>query len=185
MEFAGDPGLTVGNEAAAALLLLYRPAFTTSQDPFVGGTEPGEWRPTPGVVAGGEPVHGGKTTPVQAEIVTPVPARAGTATDEHEDAREYDEVKRLGSLTSTDRTAGGKPISRDSGAACSSRSSMAALRAIADAHVPDIGDKARLFALIVHRGRRLADRRLRERNITTTSGGRSPRFARAIMTATR
>ena len=43
--YAGDPGLQAGNEAAAALLPLYRPSFSLPSDPFVGGTAPGEWRP--------------------------------------------------------------------------------------------------------------------------------------------
>ena len=60
--YAGDPGLTVGSEAAQALVLLHRPAFMTSRDPFVGGTEPGQWRPTPGITAGAN-VYMSETTP--------------------------------------------------------------------------------------------------------------------------
>ena len=39
--YAGDPGLQAGNEAAAALLPLYRPSFALPSDPFTGGTAPG------------------------------------------------------------------------------------------------------------------------------------------------
>ena len=51
--YAGDAGLQAGNEAAAALLPLYRPSFVVTGDPFLGGTAPGEWRPTPPAFAPG------------------------------------------------------------------------------------------------------------------------------------
>jgi hypothetical protein len=40
-----DPGLAVGYAAADALIAAYRPAVTLPA--FTGGTNPGEWRPTP------------------------------------------------------------------------------------------------------------------------------------------
>ena len=42
---AGDPGLDVGDDAAAALFTQYRPLIPLH--PYLGGTEPGQWRPTP------------------------------------------------------------------------------------------------------------------------------------------
>ena len=50
--YAGDKGLIAGAEAAAALLPLKRPTFTLPVEPFVGGTNSGDWRPTPGITQG-------------------------------------------------------------------------------------------------------------------------------------
>ena len=144
--YAGDPGLAVGNEAAQALLQLYRPPFTTSRDPFTGGTEPGEWRPTTGITAGAN-VYMSETQPftlLSPRQFRPEPAPPLTSTKY---AREYDEVKRLGSLNSTDRTAAQTDMARFWGSAFGPILN-AGLRAIADARVPDLGDKARLFALV-------------------------------------
>jgi len=40
----GNPGLAVGESAAAAVFSQYRPLVATT--PFFGGTQPGQWRPT-------------------------------------------------------------------------------------------------------------------------------------------
>jgi hypothetical protein len=143
--YAGDPGLTVGAEAAHALLSQYRPAFATSRDPFIGGTAPGEWRPTPGITAGAN-VYMSETTPYtllsprQFRPEPPPPLKSERY------AREYDEVKRLGSLNSTDRTAAQTDLARFWGSLFGPIFN-GALRTLADGHVPDVGDKARLFAL--------------------------------------
>ncbi|HET7219188.1 MAG TPA: vanadium-dependent haloperoxidase [Vicinamibacterales bacterium] len=144
--YAGDPGLAVGNEAAQALLLLYRPPFTTSRDPFVGGTEPGQWRPTPGITAGAN-VYMSETTPFALLSPRQFRPEPTTPLTSQRYAREYEEVKRLGSLTSTDRTAAQTDLARFWGSLFGPILN-AGLRTIADAHVPDIGDKARLFALV-------------------------------------
>src|SRR5688572_12703503 len=46
----GDPGLDVGQAAAAAALPLFRPAPNPPLPPYVGGDGPGEWRPTPSFI---------------------------------------------------------------------------------------------------------------------------------------
>ena len=61
--------------------------------------------------------------------------------------RAYDEVKALGALTNSTRTPEQNELAlfweTNPGAAW-----YATVRSIADAHVPDVGDKARLFALV-------------------------------------
>lgn len=143
--YAGDAGLIAGQEAAAAMLPLYRPAFTLPTDPFVGGTGPGEWRPTPGFTAGAN-TYMALTAPFvllrpsQFRPHAPPPLTSMTYT------RDYDEVKTLGSLNGSTRTDqqtdlakfwSVNPIVQWYGV----------LRQVANAHVPDAGDKARLFAL--------------------------------------
>ena len=144
--YAGDPGLQAGNEAAAALLPLYRPSFALPSDPFVGGTAPGEWRPTLPALAPGAFRFQTVTAPFVLNRPSqfrpqPPPPLSSVAY-----ARAYDEVKTLGALTNSTRTPEQDDLALfwqlNPGATW-----FATMRSIADAHVPDVGDKARLFAL--------------------------------------
>ena len=143
--YAGDAGLQAGDEAAAALLLLYRPAFALPTDPFVGGTGPGEWRPTPGVTQGANtymavtpPFALNRPSQFRPPPPTPLPSEVYL--------REYNEVKDLGALGSSARTPEQTDLARFWSVNFIAQW-FGTLRAIAAAHVPDIGDKARLFAL--------------------------------------
>jgi hypothetical protein len=143
--YAGDAGLQAGYEAAAALLPLYRPFFLLPTDPFLGGTDPGEWRPTPGVTQGvntfmaaTEPFVLLRPSQFRPEPPYPLTSEAY--------ARDYDEVKALGAVASTTRTPEQTDMARFWTAF--GPQWFGALRAIANASVPDIGDKARLFALV-------------------------------------
>jgi hypothetical protein len=143
--YAGNPGLQAGNEAAAALLPLYRPTFMSPIDPFIGGTGPGEWRPTPGNTQGTNtfmaysvPFALKSTRQFRPQPAPPLKSTVYT--------REYNEVKTLGSAMNSSRTPDqtdlalfwtGNPISTWFGA----------LRTIADDHIDDVGDAARVFAL--------------------------------------
>src|SRR5918993_1147723 len=143
--YAGDAGLLSGSGAAAAMLLEYRPTFVSPIDPFTGGTLGGEWRPTPNVTVGtnsfmaftqpftlkdASQFRPGPPPPMVSEVYS----------------REFEEVRTLGSLTGSTRTAAqtdlalfwsGNPIS----------TWYSALRGIAAANMTNIGDSARLFAL--------------------------------------
>jgi hypothetical protein len=149
----GDPGLAVGDAAAAALLTQYRPPFAVPA--FTGSTEPGAWRPTPSYI--GTP----PSPPSFAPMATPYlvttqpytllrpsqfrPQPPPPMTSEQY-AREYDEVKTYGARFSGART----PAQTDL-AYFWSENFVAqwnrALRAIAVAHISSLGDSARLFAL--------------------------------------
>jgi hypothetical protein len=147
--YAGDPGLQAGNEAAAALLPLYRPSFALPDDPFTGGTAPGEWRPTttePAVVPGAfrfltvtAPFVLNKNSQFRPPRQPPLSSVAY--------AREYNEVKALGSLTSTARTAEQTDLARF-WLTNPFHAWHATVRSIAEAHLEDVGDQARLFALV-------------------------------------
>jgi hypothetical protein len=143
--YAGDAGLEAGYEAAAVLLPLYRPFFLLPTDPFLGGTAPGEWRPTPGVTQGvntfmaaTEPFVLLRPSQFRPEPQYPLTSDAY--------ARDYEEVKALGGATSTVRTPEQTDMARFWGAFPGQW--FGALRAIANANVPAVGDKARLFALV-------------------------------------
>lgn len=143
--YAGDAGLQAGYEAAAVLLPLYRPFFLLPTDPFLGGTDPGEWRPTPGVTQGVNTFMAATQPfvllrPSQFRPDPPYPLTSEAY------ARDYDEVKTVGSIASTVRTPEQTDMARFWTAFPGQW--FGALRGIANANVPEIGDKARLFALV-------------------------------------
>ena len=149
----GNPGLAIGQQAAAVLLKQHRPA--TAMPDYKGGTTPGAWRPTPSSI-GSPPVPAPfspmaylylfETRPYTIDRPSqfrPAPPPALTS-----DAylRDYNEVKELGARVGSKRTPaqtdlayfwGGNFVTQWNGA----------LRSIVDARKMDIGDSARLFAL--------------------------------------
>ena len=151
----GDPGLAVGQQAAAELLPLRRANPNPLPPPFVGSNDVGVWRPTPSFL-GNPPVPApfspmavpwmGTFDPftlTSARRFRPEPQPALTS---RRYTRDYNEVKALGSLTSTARTAeqtdlayfysGNIPAQWNS-----------ALRGVATRYLRRTGDAARLFAL--------------------------------------
>ncbi len=151
----GNPGLEVGEKAAALILPLRRVNPNPLPPPFVGGTAPGQWRPTDSFL--GNP----PAPPSQSPMATPWmgafdpftltgPARYRAApppelTSERY-RRDYEEVKRLGSFASTDRT----PEQTDIAYFYSENFGVQwnrAIRGVIANHVPRIGDAARLLAL--------------------------------------
>jgi len=164
----GDPGLAVGQQVAEAFLPLRRNAPDPPLPPFIGGTEPGEWRPTdsflqangsPGPPFGPPPpfAPGGFEWMATAKPYTfkkPYKFRDGPppALKSDQYRREYDEVRTLGArldtaITEVKRTAKQTDLAyfyADNFPALVYR----AVRAIAEKHLDHIGDSARLFALV-------------------------------------
>ncbi len=152
-----DPGLAVGQQAAAAILPLAatRSAPVPPLPDFIGGTDPGEWRPTesfignPPVPPSGAPMHApyvATRDPYTLTGPTRFRAQPPPALDSWLYTKDFNEVKRLGSFGSTERTAEQKDIGyfySDNFLAQWNR----ALRAIAINHLRRTGDSARLFAL--------------------------------------
>jgi len=150
-----DPGTAVGAQAAANILALRANdgRFPASPPPFLGGTAIGEWRPTPSLLPGAPPSLAPGLTPWVA-TVTPF-----TMTDDSqfridpppdltskEWAHDYQEVKSIGALQSTTRTAEQTDIGyfwADSGPVLWQN----ALRNISGSYLNDIGDSARMYAL--------------------------------------
>jgi hypothetical protein len=162
----GDAGIAVGQQVAAAMLAFYRAAPNPPPPPVVGcdddadGCQPGEWRPTPSYL-GSPPVPApfspmtapwaGALTPFtlrrsnQFRGEPPPPLNSGRY------VRDYNEVKTLGALASTALTQLTRTPDQTVLAYFWSDNFFLlwnrALRAIADAHVPEISASARLFAL--------------------------------------
>ena len=139
-----DPGLSVGADAAAALLLEYRPVVSMPGNS--GSTEIGRWRPTPTANTLGQFEYLASTEPFtlldsrQFRPQPPPPLTSGHY------LRDYNEVKSRGALVTPDRTADETDMAYFWSENFVTQWNRA-LRAIVDADVADIGDSARLFAL--------------------------------------
>jgi hypothetical protein len=146
---ANDAGLAVGTAAANALLPKIRPAPAIT---FTGGTNPGEWRPTPITNAPMAFVYLADTEPfvmTSPEQFRPGPPPALTSSKY---TREYNEVKALGGTTSHPAVAG-CPAPRNTDMARFWSGNFVAqwnqvARDIALDRQLEIGDTARLLALV-------------------------------------
>jgi hypothetical protein len=142
-----DPGVGVGQQAAAGIIALRvnDGTFPPNPQPFVGGTDPGEWRPTPGISEMLVPWLG-NVTPFTLKSSGQFGAAPPPPLTSSEYARAYKEVKELGSLTNSLRT----PEQTDLANFYDENFLLLwnlALRTIAGTYVNNIGDTARLLAL--------------------------------------
>jgi hypothetical protein len=144
----GDTGASVGHQAAANILNLRANdgSFPANPEIFTGGTEPGEWRPTPPSFAPMSAPWLGKVSPFALEESSQF--RAGPPLDltSRRYARDYNETKAMGSVNSTMRTQAQTDLAlfySDNFIGLWERT----LRGIADTNLHRIGESARLFAL--------------------------------------
>jgi hypothetical protein len=150
-----DPATAVGAQAAANILALRSNdgRFPPNQLPFPGGVSIGQWRPTPSLLPGPPPSLAPGLTPWVASVrpftmnsnsqfrLGPPPELSSEKW-----ASDYNEVKAVGSLHSTTRTAEQTDIGyfwADSGPVLWQN----ALRYISRGYVNDVGDSARMYAL--------------------------------------
>jgi hypothetical protein len=153
-----DPGVAVGAAAAAGIIALRANdgRFPPNQDPFLGGEHPGEWRPTESFIGNppAPPSFAPMLTPWAANV-TPFTLKSGDqyrakappALTSRKYTRDYYEVKLMGARFNSART----PEQTDF--AIFWAANYAALwnrvvRELAGVHVHNIGDSARLFALV-------------------------------------
>lgn len=151
----GDPGVAVGQQAASALESLRANDGRNPVNPpkFFGNTMIGQWRPTLSLLPGPPPSGAPGLDPWVANV-TPFTMnsnsqfRVDPPPDLSSDtwAEDYNEVKAVGSLTSTVRTPEQTEIGyfwADSGPVLWQN----ALRYIAGHYVGNVGDSARMYAL--------------------------------------
>jgi hypothetical protein len=151
-----DPGVAVGQKAAAGLIALRATDGSFPNPPlppFTGGTNPGDWRPTTSYLPGPPP----SGSPMAAEFLAfmtpftlnspdqfrpqgPPALKSGKYT------KDYDEVKRLGGDVNSERTQAQTDLAIFWNLNFLSQWNLA-LRDIADAHITSIAESARLFAL--------------------------------------
>jgi len=150
-----DPGTAVGAHAAANMLALRSNdgRFPPNPPPFLGSSAIGQWRPTPSLQPPPPPTLAPGLTPWVAAVrpftmlsdsqfrVDPPPDLTSAQW-----AEDYSEVKSVGSLNSTTRTAEETEIGyfwADSGPVLWQN----ALRYISRNYLNDTGDSARMYAL--------------------------------------
>jgi hypothetical protein len=143
-----DLGVEVGQLAAACIITLRANdgSFPPNQDPFLGGTDPGVWRPTPPAFEPGHFPWLGAVTPFALESTDFCHPGPPPALSSGRYSQEYNEVKALGSKTSTERT----DEQTDMANFWSDNASQIwgrLLRGLAEANLDNLGDSARMFAL--------------------------------------
>jgi len=144
----GDPGVVVGQEAAAEIIALRTGdgSWPSNPEVFTGGTGPGEWRPTLPAFAPMAAPWLGEVLPFALKdsgklLPSPPPPHL---TSGHY-ARDYDEVKAFGRATNSSRTQEQTDLAlfySDNLIAQGERT----LRGVADT-IDSIGDNGRLFAV--------------------------------------
>lgn len=153
-----DPGIETGRAAAAAIISLRANdgRFPPNQVPFVGGTDPGEWRPTESFI--GSPPAPPSFAPMVAPWlgnVSPFALKCGAQframppppLNSRRYTRAYNEVKAMGARFNSART----PEETDFAQFWNSNYTALwnrAVRDLAALQVDNIGDSARLFALV-------------------------------------
>jgi hypothetical protein len=145
IQYANDPGLAPGLAAAQAFLQIQRPPTTLPIDPFIGGTAPGEWRPTPNVTAAlnaymsvAEPFTLLSNRQFRPE--PPPPLRSLRY------YRDYEEVRKMGSANSSLRSIDQTDLARFWSNPPAPL--YAGVRSVADKYLSNVGDTARLLALV-------------------------------------
>ena len=155
---SADPGVAVGATAAAGIIALRANdgRFPPGQMPFVGGSNPGEWCPTDSFI--GTPPAPPPFSPMAARWVANVTPFALKSGDQFRAGppppltspnytRDYNEVKAMGARFNSSRSDAQTDLAlfwASNYPALWNR----ALRDIAEAQNLNIGDSARLFALV-------------------------------------
>jgi hypothetical protein len=144
-----DPGVAVGATAAAGIIALRAcdGGFPVPAPPnFTGGTNPGDWRPTSTAFAPMLAPWLGAVTPFTITRPSQFRAQPPPALTSYEYARDYNEVKAVGALNSTDRTSAQTDMAQFWSANYVVLWNQT-LREIAGLHVNNIRESSRLFAL--------------------------------------
>jgi hypothetical protein len=144
-----DPGVWVGQQAAQRIIdrRAFDGSYPLNPEVFTGGTEPGQWRPTPPAFQAMSAPWMGEVTPfalkdVDGVLHEPGPPRLESGVY----AKEYNEVKALGARTGSARTPAQTSLALFySGNFFPQMNGIA--RSVALARLTDIGDTARLLAL--------------------------------------
>jgi len=154
---ANDPGVAVGAASAAGLIAARAGdgSFPNPPPPpFIGGTDPGVWRPVTEYLPPPPP----SGAPMAAEwlaFMTPFviqspdqfrPKEGPPALNSGKYTKDYKEVKRLGGDVNSDRTQAQTDLATFFNMNFLTQFNLM-LRDIADAHITDIADSARFFAL--------------------------------------
>jgi hypothetical protein len=144
-----DPGVLVGQVAAAGIIALRANdgSYPPNPEVFIGGTDPGEWRPTPGTMTPMLVPWFATVTPFTLREPSQFRAPPPLPLDSSQYTAEYNEVKTMGALVNSART----PEQTDFAYFFADNAILywnRALQGIASTYLDNIGDSARLFALV-------------------------------------
>ena len=187
---AEDDGVALGRSVADQILALRQnDGSGVVLPPYLGGTAPGEWRPTPPANANGLAPHWPDVTPFAMTSGDQFRPAAPPALDSAEYTAAFNEVKELGSATSATRTADQTAIALfwANGAGTASPPGHLNLLAqiVAEQQGNTLEENARLFAALNIAMADAVISLLGRQVRVTASGGRSPASARPPTTATR
>lgn len=145
-----NAGVAVGQQAATNIInrRANDGSFPANPEVFIGGTAPGEWRPTPPTFAAMSAPWFGSVVPFALNdsaglLPEPPPPHLGSGAY----ANAYNEVKALGARFDSSRTPGQTDLAYFYSDNFGNQLNRA-VRKIAAEHLTDIGDSARLFALV-------------------------------------
>jgi hypothetical protein len=145
-----DPGVAVGQQAAAGIIALRANdgSFPNPPPPpFVGGTEPGQWRPTAPGFAPMAITWFATMDPFTLTSPDQFRAKMHPALTSGRYTKDYKEVKRLGGDVNSERTQEQTDLAQFWSLNFVTQWNLA-VREIAEAHVDNISDSSRLFALV-------------------------------------
>jgi len=143
-----DAGVNVGHMAAAAIIALRANdgSYPPNPEIFVGGTAPGEWRPTLPAFAPMAVPWLASVTPFTLKDPTQFGAPPPPDLNSGRYTKDYNETKAMGALVNSART----PEQTDLAYFYADNAFLywnRALQGLANAHLNNLGDSARLFAL--------------------------------------
>ena len=147
---AKEAGITVG-EAAAAAIIAARANDVSAVPEFYlpTSTDPGQWQLTPScTAAGGNSVHWLELKPFGVADATAFVAGPPPALTSNEYTKDFDEVKRVGSKNSTERSQDRSDVARFYAASSPAYVMNLAARQVAEAQGRSMIHSARALALI-------------------------------------
>lgn len=109
---ARDAAVAFGEQVADAVIAIRAGDGWNASVSYPGGTDPGQWRPTPPAFASAHQPHWGDVTPWTMESGDQFRPDGPPALDSAQYAIDFEEVKRLGRVDSTERTADQTEIAR-------------------------------------------------------------------------
>jgi hypothetical protein len=143
-----EAGILVGEDAATAVLLLRAGDGWDAVVPYMPGTEPGAWQPTPPAFAPASFVHWGQVTPFGlangSQFRLPPPPALHTG----KYANDYNEVELLGRINSPFRPQDRTDVARFYAAATPVQVWNSGARQVSAAQGKTLSENARIFALL-------------------------------------
>jgi hypothetical protein len=143
-----EAGILVGEDAAAAVLLLRANDGASDVVPYTPGSEPGDWQPTPTAFAPAAFVHWGQVTPFGLEEGSQYRLPHPPVLHNGKYANDYNEVKLVGRIDSPFRPQDRTDVALFYAAATPVQVWNSAARQVSAAQQKTLSENARIFALL-------------------------------------